>query len=205
MMENYSFGSINNERDERIVNNLKLVYWRCNKRFYNTKFSMEDIISIGVIGLIKASDSYDKVKGYSFTTYASKCIDNEILMTLRRYKDDKHANLEDAFLEDDLSYNDILQDDIDIEEDYLYNELIDNIKEIVNNLSEIDQRIYKLYFEYLVGQEGIAEMVGLSQSYVSRKIKRIVNTVEEELIRRELIDKRKIKKRQMGYNLKNVL
>ena len=126
-------------------------------------------------------------------------------MTLRRYKDDKYANLEDVFLDDDLSYNDILQDDIDIEEDYLYNELIDNVREIINNLKEIDQRIYKLYFEYLVGQEEIAEMVGLSQSYVSRKIKRIVNTVEEELIRRELIDKRKVKKRQIGYNLKNVL
>lgn len=192
------------ERNSLIVENLKLVYYQCNRRFSSLPLEKEDIISIGILGLIKAIDNYDKEKGYAFSTYALKCVDNEILQAVRKNRCLNHISLEDIICED-LSYADVISDNINIEEEYLYSEIIFNIKDIVNKLNERDKNIYKLYFTSLLSQKEIANKMNLSQGYISRRINVIVNLVEEELRNRGLIEKRKIKKRKIGYNRENVL
>lgn len=194
-----------NKRNERIINNLNLVYWRCQKRYYSIKYSMEDIISIGMIGLIKAADNYKESKGYSFTTYAIKCIDNEIMMTFRKNKHDNYISLDDIFLDDELSYNDILQDNMNIEEEYLNKELIYNIRKIVSTLTELEQKIYILYFINQENQSKISKELNLSQSYISRKIYSIINKTKIKLIEQNLIEIKKESNKRAGYNRKKVL
>ena len=192
------------ERNNLIVDNLKLVYYQYSRKFSSLSLEKEDIISTGILGLIKAIDNYDKAKGYAFSTYALKCIDNEILQGVRKNKNLTNINLEDIIYAD-LSYADIISDSINIEEEYLYNEIIFNIKDIINKLNERDRYIYELYFVSLLSQKEIAKKMNLSQGYMSRRINIIVNLVEEELRSRGLIEKRKIKKRKIGYNKENVL
>lgn len=192
------------KRNNLILNNLKLVYYQCNRKFSSLPLEKEDIISIGILGLIKAIDNYDKEKGYAFSTYALKCVDNEILQAVRKNRCLNHISLEDIICED-LSYADVISDNINIEEEYLYSEIIFNIKDIVNKLNERDKNIYKLYFTNLLSQKEMANKMNLSQGYMSRRINVIVNLVEEELRNRGLIEKRKIKKRKIGYNKANVL
>ena len=107
-----------NKRNERIINNLNLVYWRCQKRYYSIKYSMEDIISIGMIGIIKAADNYKESKGYSFTTYAIKCIDNEIMMTFRKNKHDNYISLDEETEEKVNNLIDALNDLDDVQSVY---------------------------------------------------------------------------------------
>ena len=192
------------ERNSLIVDNLKLVYYQYSRKFSSLPIEKEDIISIGILGLIKAIDNYDKEKGYTFSTYALKCIDNEILQGVKKNKSLANINLEDIIYED-ISYADIISDNINIEEEYLYNEIIFNIKDIVDKLDEKDRYIYKLYFTSLLSQKEIAKKINLSQAYISRRINKIIDIVEEELRSRGLIEKRKIKKRKIGYNKENVL
>ena len=192
------------ERNSLIVDNLKLVYYQCNRKFSSLPLEKEDTISIGILGLIKAIDNYDKEKGYTLSTYALKCIDNEILQGVRKNKYLTSVSFEDVIYAD-LSYADIISDNINIEEEYLYNEIIFNIKDIVNKLNERDRYIYKLYFTSLLSQKEIAKKINLSQAYISRRINKIIDIVEEELRNRGLIEKRKIKKRKIGYNKENVL
>ena len=119
------------KRNNLILNNLKLVHYQYNRKFSSLPIEKEDIISIGILGLIKAIDNYDKEKGYTFSTYALKCIDNEILQGVKKNKSLANINLEDIIYED-ISYADIISDNINIEEEYLYNEIVFNIKDIEN-------------------------------------------------------------------------
>lgn len=192
------------ERNSLIVDNLKLVYYQYSRKFSSLPLEKEDIISIGILGLIKAIDNYKKEKGYAFSTYALKCVDNEILQAIRKNRCLTSVSLTDIIYED-LSYADIISDNINIEEEYLYNEIIFNIKDIVDKLDEKDRYIYKLYFVNLSNQKEIAKKINLSQAYISRRINKIIDIVEEELRSRGLIEKRKIKKRKIGYNKENVL
>ena len=192
------------ERNSLIVDNLKLVYYQCNRKFSSLPLEKEDIISIGILGLIKAVDNYDKEKGYTFSTYALKCVDNEILQVVRKNRCLTSVSLTDIIYED-LSYADIISDSVNIEEEYLYNEIIFNVKDIVNKLNQRDRYIYELYFTSLLSQKEIAKKINLSQAYISRRINKIIDIVEEELRSRGLIEKRKIKKRKIGYNKENVL
>lgn len=192
------------ERNSLIVDNLKLVYYQCNRKFSSLPLEKEDIISIGILGLIKAIDNYDKEKGYAFSTYALKCVDNEILQAVRKNRCLNHISLEDIICED-LSYADVISDSVNIEEEYLYNEIIFNVKDIVNKLNQRDRYIYELYFTSLLSQKEMANKMNLSQGYMSRRINVIVNLVEEELRNRGLIEKSKTKKKKIGYNKANVL
>ena len=87
------------KRNNLILNNLKLVHYQYNRKFSSLPIEKEDIISIGILGLIKAIDNYDKEKGYTFSTYALKCIDNEILQGVKKNKSLANINLEDIIYE----------------------------------------------------------------------------------------------------------
>ena len=115
-----------------------------------------------------------------------------------------NINLEDIIYED-ISYADIISDNINIEEEYLYNEIVFNIKDIISKLNEKDRYIYELYFKSLLSQKEIAKKTNISQAYVSRKINKIIDIVETTLENRRLIEKSKTKKKKIGYNKANVL
>ena len=206
-------------RETIILHNLKLVFHRYYKRFSSIQIDMDDIISNGIIGLIKAVDTFNLDKNYSFTTYASKCIDNEILMYIRKGIT-KDIHLEEDNGEDELTLMGLIIDpSVNIEEDYinneninnirsivnLLNENINNIRSIVNLLNEKDKYLYNLYFEKAYSQVEIAKILKKSQSYISREIKSLVYKLEKLMYQNGTIERPKIKNKCIGYNKKNVL
>ena len=174
-------------RDKLIEHNLRLVVYIA-KRFENTGIDLEDLISVGAIGLIKAIKTYNFEKKIKLATYASRCIENEILMQLRKTSRQKV----EVSLDEPLSYdgegNELLLEDILFsEEDSVSKNLeIDAEKQILwNSLSKLgarEQEIMKLRFG-LTGQEEktqkeVADLLGISQSYISRIEKKILAKIK---------------------------
>ena len=183
-------------RDELIIHNVRFVSHRV-MRFSNGSYDMEDLISIGNIGLIKAIDTYDMSKEFQFLNYAARCIDNEILMFLRKTR--KHKNivsLSSVFRSDkegnELKFEDILSDEMNVVEDYMEHETYQIICQIVKDLPDRDRKIIMLYFGFYhdetYSQREIADMMSLSQSYVSRVIKRVVKKIGQQLRKKGVIE-----------------
>lgn len=173
-----------------IERNLRLVVY-ISRKFENTGISIEDLISIGAIGLIKAVNSFDPDKNIKLATYASRCIENEILMYLRKTGSAKLEVSLDEPLNVDWDGNELLLSDvlgsdpdcvsIGIEEE---NER-DLLLEAVNRLDEREKCIMSLRFG-LFGQEEhtqkeVADLLGISQSYISRLEKKIIAKLKDEL------------------------
>ena len=173
--------------------NIRLVISNIYKKFPNVEYDKKDLISIGNIGLLKAISSFDISKNIEFSTYAIRCIDNEILMFLRKLK--KHENVDSLdrtinYSNDgsELKIKDTLSDDIDIEKEYTDNEMHYILREILNDLPEYDKNILMLHFGFYndkqYKQKEIADMLSLSQPQVSRiitrSVKRIGNILEEK-------------------------
>lgn len=169
-------------RNTLIEHNLRLVV-HIVKKFDIRKESLEDLISIGTIGLIKAIDSFDASKGHKLTTYASKCIENEILMTLRSMK--KYANT--CSLDDPIGYDkdgesiqliDVVKDENqpDVIDQMILDKNKRRLMHHMESLSEKEKRIlaqrYGLYNEEEKTQKEIASEENISRSYVSRIEKR---------------------------------
>ena len=192
-------------REKIILHNIKLVFYRYYKRFSNTNMNMEDIVAYGMIGLIKAVDTFRLDKECTFTTYASKCIDNEILMYIRR-ESYRYVYLDDTVGEDDLTLNDLIIDpSVDIEEDYMNMEEIKDIDSVINLLNSKDKYLFNLYFRDGYSQIEISNLLGVSQPYISRRIKLLVDKLEELLYQKGIIVKSKVKTKSIGYNKKIVV
>ena len=162
-----------------------------SKKYENTKIDLEDLVSIGTIGLIKGINTYKMDKNIKLATYASRCIDNEILMYLRKNK----KRNGDVSLEESLSYdsegNELhLEDILGTDPDLVTKELEDNdlkvtlMKEI-NNLPERDKQIMKLRYglfgEKEITQKELAEKLNISQSYISRIEKKVIKKIKETI------------------------
>ena len=178
-------------KNKLIEHNLRLVVFLA-KKYENTNIDLEDLVSIGTIGLIKGINTYKMGKNIKLATYASRCIDNEILMFLRK---NKKRKTEISF-EDSLSYdadgNELhLEDVLGTDSDIVTKELEDKIErkiliEEIEKLNERDKKImilrYGLFGNEEVTQKDVADMLGISQSYISRiekkVIKRLKNIVE---------------------------
>ncbi len=170
------FNGDKNARDKLIEHNLRLVA-HIAKRYSNSEQEMEDLISIGIIGLIKAIDSFSKEKGYKISTYASKCVENEILMHIRATKKIKSEVSMNTIIGTDKDGNDMeLVDTLDAEGkdaiDTIYNKIMSEqvIKYINTKLSQRDKYIMNLRYG-LNGheqktQQQIADELGISRSYV---------------------------------------
>ena len=192
-------------RETIILHNIKLVFYRYYKRFSNTNMNMEDIVAYGMIGLIKAVDTFRLDKKCTFTTYASKCIDNEILMYIRR-ESYRYVSLDELIGDDDLTLNDLIIDpSINIEGDYMDKEEIKDINGVINLLNSKDKCLFNLYFRHGYSQIEISNILGLSQSYISRRIKMLVDKLEELLYQKNIIVKSKVKTKSIGYNKKIVM
>lgn len=179
-----------------IEHNLRLVVYIA-KKFDNTGVGVEDLISIGTIGLIKAINSFDINKKIKLATYASRCIENEILMYLRR----NHKTIMEVSIDEPLNVdwdgNELLLSDIlGTDEDIIYRNLEDEAEKklllkAVNKLSERERTIIDLRFGLNspdgkeLTQKEVADMLGISQSYISRLEKKIIKRLKKEMIKNE--------------------
>ncbi len=175
-----------------IERNLRLVVYIARK-FENTGIGIEDLVSIGTIGLIKAINTFDTNKKIKLATYASKCIENEILMYLRRNNKTRVEVSFDEPLNIDWDGNELLLSDIlGTDNDMIYKYIEDEVdKELLDTamkrLSQRERCIIKLRFGLNGGiektQKEVADLLGISQSYISRLEKKIIKRLKKEMVR----------------------
>ena len=199
--EAYVISKLGTEQDKDakallIEHNLRLVVYIA-KKFDNTGVGVEDLISIGTIGLIKAINTFNPVKKIKLATYASRCIENEILMYLRRNSKTKLEVSIDEPLNVDWDGNELLLSDIlGTDEDVISRRLEDEVEitllgKAINKLTPREQTIIRLRFG-LNSAEGkektqkeVADLLGISQSYISRLEKRIMKRLKKEIVKYE--------------------
>lgn len=181
-------------RTELIEHNLRLVVYIAQK-FDNTGVGVEDLISIGTIGLIKAINTFNPEKKIKLATYASRCIENEILMYLRRNSKTRMEVSIDEPLNVDWDGNELLLSDIlGTDEDVIYRDIEHEVEcsllgKAIGKLSDREQTIVRLRFGINMpdGQEKtqkeVADLLGISQSYISRLEKRIIKRLKKEIVR----------------------
>ena len=190
IMEKISAGCGRAEREPLITHNLRLVVYIA-KKFESSAASVEDLISIGTIGLIKAVNTFRPEKNIKLATYASRCIENEILMFLRKSSQLRNEVSIDEPLNVDWDGNELLLGDILGSDGDTVNADIEKQAECsvlmsaVSGLSEREREIMELRFG-LAGrgthtQKEVADMLGISQSYISRLEKKIIGKLRTEL------------------------
>ena len=167
------------------------------KKFDNTGVGVEDLISIGTIGLIKAINTFNPQKNIKLATYASRCIENEILMYLRRNNKTKMEVSIDEPLNVDWDGNELLLSDIlGTDEDVIYKDMETEVErklltKAIAKLTDREQTIVKLRFGINTRdgeektQKEVAELLGISQSYISRLEKKIMKRLKKEIVRFE--------------------
>ena len=173
-----------------IEHNLRLVVYLA-KKFESTGINVEDLISIGTIGLIKAVNTFKAEKNIKLATYASKCIENEILMHLRRVGKTKTEISLDEPLNIDWDGNELLLSDIlGTEEDVVFRDMENEVdlcllNDSIQKLNKREYMIMKLRFGLnntkSFTQKEVADMLGISQSYISRLEKKILNRLKKEI------------------------
>ena len=179
-------------RSTLIERNLRLVAYIA-RRFENTGINIEDLISIGTIGLIKAVNSYRSDKNIKLATYASRCIENEILMHLRKTAPQKSEVSFDEPLNTDWDGNELLLSDIlGTDEDMVMKPIEDDVDrellmDAVSRLNAREKEIITLRFGLGGGEEKtqkeVADRMGISQSYISRLEKRIIAHLKKEILK----------------------
>ena len=183
-------------REKLISHNLRLVVYLA-KKFENTGVAVEDLISIGSIGLIKGINTFNPNKQIKLATYASRCIENEILMYLRRNNKTKLEVSIDEPLNVDWDGNELLLSDIlGTDEDIIYRDMENEaelklLRAAVDKLSGREREIIELRFGINrkggkeMTQKEVADVLGISQSYISRLEKKIMDRLKREIMRME--------------------
>lgn len=177
-------------RDELIVHNLRLVVYIA-KKFESTGIGVEDLVSIGTIGLIKAVNTFCPNKKIKLATYASRCIENEILMFLRKSSQYRNELSIDEPLNIDYDGNELLLSDILGTDDDIVNKGIESeaereiLRGAVSELGKREREIMEMRFGLIDGKEKtqkeVAEQIGISQSYISRLEKKIIKKLRLRL------------------------
>lgn len=195
-MENAVFERIisgdDSARDELITHNLRLVVYIARK-FENTGVSTEDLVSIGTIGLIKAVKTFSPERNIKLATYASRCIENEILMYLRKTSTLKNEVSIDEPLNVDWDGNELLLSDVLGSEPDVVNrdlEMEDQKNLLIKTVDSLDERERTImYMRFGLGgekeytQKEVADILGISQSYISRLEKRIISRLKKTIER----------------------
>jgi len=192
-------GSQDQEARSRLIeHNLRLVVYIA-KKFENTGIGVEDLISIGTIGLIKAINTFNPLKNIKLATYASRCIENEILMFLRRNNKIKYEVSIDEPLNVDWDGNELLLSDIlGTDEDVISKNLEEEVDRrllylALDQLNERERDIIELRFGINTQdgkertQKEVADMMGISQSYISRLEKKIMRRLKKEILRMQQV------------------
>lgn len=177
-------------RELLIVHNLRLVVYIARK-FENSGVGIEDLISIGTIGLIKAVNTFSPSRNIKLATYASRCVENEILMHLRKISNLKaEVSIDEPLNVDwdgnELLLSDVLGSDVDlINADLEHEDEARMLRKIVNSLGERERMIMCMRFgmggETERTQKEVADLLGISQSYISRLEKRIIERIKNEM------------------------
>ena len=182
-----------NAKSVLIEHNLRLVVYIA-KKFDNTGVGVEDLISIGTIGLIKSINTFNRNKNIKLATYASRCIENEILMYLRRNNKTKMEVSIDEPLNVDWDGNELLLSDIlGTDEDVIYKDLENEVEKklltkAIDKLNDRERMIVDLRFGLSSAdgcektQKEVADMLGISQSYISRLEKKIINKMKKDIM-----------------------
>lgn len=172
-----------------VEHNLRLVVYIA-KKFESTGVGIEDLISIGTIGLVKAINTFRPEKSIKLATYASRCIENEILMFLRKGQNQHELSLEEPLTGDTDGNELLLSDVLSSEDDLVYKELeSEEDRKILHaalaSLDEREKMIISLRFGLIDGKEmtqkEVADLLGISQSYISRLEKKIIARLREEI------------------------
>ena len=189
LLEEYAAGS-SEARNLLIERNLRLVVYIA-KKFENAGVNVEDLISIGTIGLIKAVNTFKPEKNINLATYASRCIENELLMHLRRTTRLKSEVSLDEPLNVDWDGNELLLSDIlGTENDVVYHRLEDEVNRsllhsAMKKLTPREKELMEMRFGLKSGREmtqkEVADRMGISQSYISRLEKRIITRLQKEI------------------------
>lgn len=182
-------------REKLIVHNLRLVVYIA-KKFESTGICVDDLVSIGTIGLIKAVNTFSHEKNIKLATYASRCIENEILMFLRKSSQHRNDISIDEPLNIDWDGNELLLSDIlGTDEDTVNSSIEDDaekavLRETVASLPQRERIIMEMRFGMKTGKEmtqkEVADVIGISQSYISRLEKKIIKKLKKELDRQML-------------------
>ncbi|MCI8673681.1 MAG: RNA polymerase sporulation sigma factor SigE [Lachnospiraceae bacterium] len=197
--EAYEIGRLGTDWDQEaksmlIEHNLRLVVYIA-KKFDNTGIGVEDLISIGTIGLIKAINTFNSSKNIKLATYASRCIENEILMYLRKNSKTRMEVSIDEPLNVDWDGNELLLSDIlGTDEDVIYKDIEDEVERnllnsAIDTLSDREKTIVELRFGLNrddggeMTQKEVADLLGISQSYISRLEKKIIKRLKKEIVR----------------------
>lgn len=177
-------------REQLIVHNLRLVVYIA-KKFESTGVGIEDLISIGTIGLIKAVNTFCPNKNIKLATYASRCIENEILMFLRKSTQYKNEISIDEPLNIDWDGNELLLSDILGTDEDMVNRRIENevektlLIQAIDKLNPREKQIMQMRFGLITGKEltqkEVADIIGISQSYISRLEKKIIKNLKVNL------------------------
>ncbi len=181
-----------NAKQRLIEHNLRLVVY-ISRRFENTGVNLEDLISIGTIGLIKAIGTYRRDKNIKLATYASRCIENEILMYIRKIANQKNEVSLDEPINMDYDGNELLLSDIlGTDEDMILRPMEDDVdlcllRQAVQQLPQREKQIVEMRFglnnQKELTQKEVAEKLEISQSYISRLEKRIMLKLRKEILR----------------------
>ena len=199
MLENLEGGEHQEEARKRLIeHNLRLVVYIA-KKFDNTGVGVEDLISIGTIGLIKAINTFNTGKNIKLATYASRCIENEILMYLRRNSKTRMEVSIDEPLNVDWDGNELLLSDIlGTDENIISKNLEEEVdrkllRMALDKLGERERMIIELRFGLNTKdgtertQKEVADLLGISQSYISRLEKKIIKRLKKEIMRLEQV------------------
>lgn len=186
-------------REKLVEHNIRLVLYEVTGRFKSVEYDKKDLVSIGNVGLMKAITTFDTSKKVEFATYATRCIDNEILMFLRKLKKAQNVDSLDRTIIHDKDGNELkieytIIDETDIVEEYTDNETHQIIRQIVKDLPDRDREIIMLHFGFYNDkthtQKEIADMMSISRSYVSRLITKIVKKLGQQLQQKGVIELR---------------
>ena len=176
-----------NARNKLIEHNLRLVVY-LSKKYDNTMYDLEELVSIGTLGLIKAIKTYKLDKNIKLATYASRCIDNEILMFLRKNK----KRMSEVSFEDSINFdsegNELHIEDVFGTEDDIVEKMVEDkddkklLINFINNLNERDKKIieqrYGLFGKNELTQKQLADKLDISQSYISRIEKKVIRKLK---------------------------
>ena len=187
-------------KDKIIIHNIKLVLSIVNSNYKNTPYETNELVSVGLIGLIKSVETFDISKKIEFSTYSIKCIQNEILQFIRKNK--RHIENQtvmsefpnDSINEKNIKTKEIHDNSIDIIKEYEKKETIRIIREIVLTLNDREREIMMLKFGFYNDTEytqvQISRLMNIPQPTISRIIKKTLIIISEELKRKELIELR---------------
>lgn len=178
-------------RELVILHNVRLVLSRINKRFLNSGEEVQDLISIGLIGLMKGLDSYDSSRNIAFSTYVAKCIDNEILMHFRSQNKSVHAvSLDKPCIvseDQEVDLYEILSDDSpSVEEQLEEKDVHERVRQLVENLPEKERKIVKLRYGFddnkVHLQSEIGSRMNVTQTYISKILKKTTKGLKSKMV-----------------------